>query len=226
MVSRHGKRQSQTRQQFRRSLIATQVLMLSTMAIVDKGMDAQALAKSVAERPQQFGELRGKSGLLGDNKERNAARHYARALSNHLASAGQTWERRMEAERQSEIWSREKRDVVEIPGLTPISEALLKQLDGLPQAEKSKFLEQLSGTPEGRQALDEAKTIVAALEQRFGSSDPRALKKENLRLGPELADKLDRIQAIARITDRAQKAELSRQYELKRTLNKGLGLGM
>jgi len=28
-----------------------------------------------------------------------------------------------------------------------------------------------------------------------------------------------------RITDRAQKAELSRQYELKRTLNKGLRLG-
>lgn len=197
-----------------------------SMAIVDRGMDAQALAKSVAERPQQFGELLGKSGLLGDNKERNAARHYARALSHHVASAGQVWERRLEAERQSETWSREKRDVVEIPGLTPSSEALLKQLDGLPQAEKSKFLEQLSGTPEGKQALDEAKTIVQALEQRFGSSDPRELKKGNLRLGPELADKLNRIEAVARITDRAHRAELSRQYELKRTLNKGLGLGM
>ena len=74
-------------------------------------------------------------------------------------------------------------DVIEIPGLTSSSEALLKQLDGLPQAEKPKILEQLSGTPEGKQALDEAKTIVQALEQRFGSSDPRALKKENTRLG-------------------------------------------
>jgi Ti-type conjugative transfer relaxase TraA len=195
-------------------------------AILDKGMDAQALAQSVAVRPEQFGELRGKSGLLGENKERNAARHYARGLSHHVASAGQTWERRLEAERQSETWNREKRDVIEVPGLTPRSEALLKQLDGLPQAEKSKFLEQLSATPEGKQALDEAKTIVQALEQRFGSSDPRELKKENLRLGPEVTDKLDRIEVVARITDRAQKAELSRQYELKRTLNKGLGLGM
>ena len=195
-------------------------------AIVDKGMDAHALAKAVAERPEQFGQLRGKSGLLGDNKERKTARHNARALSHHVASAGQVWERRLEAERQSETWNREKRDVIEVPGLTPSSEALLKQLDGLPQAEKPKFLEQLSSTPEGRQALDEAKMIVQALEQRFGSSDPRRLKKENLRLGPEVADKLDRIEAVARITDRAQRAELSRQYELKRTLNKGLGLRM
>ncbi|OEC96893.1 Ti-type conjugative transfer relaxase TraA [Rhizobium sp. YK2] len=197
-----------------------------SLAIVDKGMDAHALAKSVAERPEQFGQLRGKSGFLGDNKERKTARHHARALSHHVASAGQVWERRLDAERQSETWNRERRDVIEVPGLTPRSEALLKQLDGLPQAEKPKFLEQLSGTREGRQALDEAKTIVQALEQRFGSSDPRRLKKENLRLGPEVADKLHRIEAVARITDRAHRAELSRQYELKRTLNKGLGLGM
>ncbi|TWB45566.1 plasmid mobilization system relaxase [Rhizobium sp. ERR 922] len=197
-----------------------------SLAIVDKGVDGHVLAKAVAERPEQFGELRGKSGLLGDNKERKAARHFAKGLSHHVASAGQVWERRLEAERQSETWNREKRDVIVVQGLTSRSEALLKQLDDLPQSEKPKFLEQLSATPEGRQALDEAKTIVQALERRFGSSDPRRLKKENLRLGPEVADKLDRIETIARITDRAHRAELSRQYELKRTLNKGLGLGM
>ncbi len=195
-------------------------------AIVDQGIGSEALAKTVAARPEQFGELCGKVGLLGENKQRKAARHYATALSNHVAAASLTWERRLEAERQSETWHREKRDVVEVPGLTLRSETLLKQLDALPQAEKLKFLEQLSGTPEGRQALEEAKTIVQALEQRFGSSDPRRLKRENLRLGPMVTDKLDRIEAVARITDRAQRAELSRQYELKRTLNKGLGLRM
>ncbi|MDH0126959.1 BID domain-containing protein [Brucella intermedia GD04153] len=195
-------------------------------AIVDQGIGSEALAKTVAARPEQFGELCGKVGLLGENRQRKAARHHAIALSNHVVSAGQVWERRLEAERQSETWNREKRDVIEVPGLTSSSEALLKQLDGLPQAEKPKFLEQLSGTPEGKQALDEAKTIVQALEQRFGSSDPRRLKKENLRLGPGGTEKLDRLEAVARIADRAQRAELSRQYELKRTLNKGLGLGM
>ncbi|WP_426240150.1 Ti-type conjugative transfer relaxase TraA [Pararhizobium sp. DWP1-1-3] len=198
---------------------------LST-AIVDKGMDGQALAKSLAERPDQFGELRGKSGFLGENKERNAARHYAKALSNHVASAGRTWERRLEAERQSETWNREKRDVIEVPGLTPRSEAILKQFDGMSQSEMPKFLEKISGTPEGKQALDEAGQVAQALEQRFGSADPRDLKTENLRFAPEVIAKLDRIKDVARIADRAQRAELSRRYELKRSLNKGLGLGM
>lgn len=195
-------------------------------AIVDKSMEGQALAKSVAERPEQFGGLRGKAGFLGENKERKAARHYAKALSHHVASAGRTWERRFEAECKSESWNREKQDVIVVPGLTQRSEAILKQLDGLSRAEKPKFLEQLSGTLEGKQALEEAKKIAQSLKQRFGSADLRDLKKENLRLGPEFATKLDRIMDVARITDRAQRAELSRQYELKRTLNKGLGLRM
>ncbi|WP_171986939.1 hypothetical protein [Sinorhizobium sp. A49] len=54
----------------------------------------------------------------------------------------------------------------------------------------------------------------------------RDLKMEDMRLGPEFATKLDRIKDVARITDRTQRAELSRQYELKRTLSKGLGLRM
>lgn len=78
--------------------------------------------------------------------------------------------------------------------------------------------------PEGKQALDEAKTIAKALEQRFGSSDPRALKKEKLRLGPGASDKFDRIEAVARVVDRVQRAELSRRYELKQSLSKGPGL--
>lgn len=195
-------------------------------AIMDKGIDGEALPKSVAERPEQFGELRGKTGLLGDNKERKAARHHAKALSSHIASAGLTWERRLQAERQAESWHREKRDGIEVPGLTPRSEAILKQLDDLPRVEKTAFLEHLSATPEGKQALAEAKAIAKALEQRFGSADPRDLKAEQLRLGPEASANIDRIKHVARLADRAQQAELSRQYELKRTLDKGLGLGM
>ena len=64
-------------------------------------------------------------------------------------------------------------DVIAVPSLTLRSEAILKQLDRLPQAEKPKFLEQLFETPEGRQALEEARQVAKALERRFGSADPR-----------------------------------------------------
>lgn len=129
-----------------------------SIAIMDEGIDGQALAQSVAGRPEQFGELRGKTGLLGENNERKAARHYAKALSNHVASASRTWERRLEAERESERWNRENRDVVEVPGLTPRSEAILKQLDGLPQrrfcasfaSRHARLPERLSTHPNGK----------------------------------------------------------------------------
>ncbi|MUZ74898.1 Ti-type conjugative transfer relaxase TraA [Agrobacterium vitis] len=190
---------------------------------INNGINGQELAMAVADRPEQFGLLRGKAGFLGENKERRAARSYAKSLSRHVATACETWERRLEMERRSETWLREKRDIIEIPGLTNRSEALLKEFDALSPSEKPKFIEQLSQTSEGRCALEEAKTITAALEQRFGSADPRNWKQDRLRLGPELSDKLDQIKDIARITDRVQRAELTQRYELKRKLNKGLG---
>lgn len=195
-------------------------------AIVDKGMDGQGLAKLLADQPEQFGELRGKVGFLGENRERNVARHYARAFRSHAVAAAETWERRLEEARQSEIWKREKRDVIEVPGLSRRSEEVLKQLDGLSQDDKPKFLGKLLDTQEGRQALAEAQKIAQTLERRFGSSDPRVLHMENLRLGPEDAARLDRIKDVARISYRAQMTELTRQYELTRSLSKGLGLGI
>lgn len=197
-----------------------------SVTIVDKGISAPALTKSIAEQPEQFGGLRGTAGFLGESKERKVARYYAKALGHHVASASQTWERRLEAERENEIWKRERCDVIEVPGLTKRSEIILMQLDDLSQAEKPKFIEQLLGTPEGKQALDEAKAIAKALRQRFGRSDPRDLKQEDLRLGPEVTIRLDRVKGVARITERAERAELSRQYELAKSLRNGLGLGM
>lgn len=195
-------------------------------SIVERGGNGQALAVSVADRPEQFGELLGKTGLLGENKVRQSARHFAKALGNHVGWAGETLNRRLDEERQAEAWYRRERDVVEIPGLTQISESLLEQLASLPRADKPKFLEALASTPEGKQALEEARTITFALQQRFGSSDPRDLKREDLRLGPEAAVTLDRIKTVAGLTHRARNAELSRQYELKRSLSKGLGLSI
>lgn len=178
-------------------------------AIVGQDSGAHGYPKLVAERPEQFGELRGKVGLFGKNSERKAAQHRAKALSHHVASAVKTWERRLEAERRSETWKREKQDVVEVPSLTARSEEVLRELDATPRAEKDAFLEKIAGMPEGAHALQEAEALVAALQQRFGSADPRELIKHMKRIEPELAARVDRITDIARIVDRAHRQELS-----------------
>lgn len=195
-------------------------------AIVDNMVDGDALAKSVAERPEQFGDLRGSQGMLGENRERKHARHCAGALGQHVAFAAQTWERRVEAERLSETWRREKQDVVEVPGISRRSEALLKQLQGLSQVESVKFLEQLAGTAEGRQAMMEAKIVVQALERRFGTADPGKIETKLARRGPTVLDKIPRISEIARMTGQAHRSELARQHEMKRSLQRGLSLGL
>ncbi|MGV1873804.1 Ti-type conjugative transfer relaxase TraA [Agrobacterium rosae] len=197
-----------------------------TSAITEKGIKGQVLAKSLVERPEQFGALRGKAGLFGDNRERKLARQLTNALSSHVLSAAKTWQRRLEAERRSETWKRERQDIVEVPGLTRGSEALLRQLASLSHADRPAFLKQLLTTPEGAQAMTEAKTIASALDQRFGSIDMRQLKPEPLRLGPDIAKQLDQIKQVARIVERVQRAELTLQQELKQSLTKSPGLRM
>ncbi|OCJ50410.1 hypothetical protein A6U92_25745 [Agrobacterium rubi] len=196
-----------------------------TCAITEAGIDGKALAKSLVENPEQFGPLRGKVGLLGESKERKLARHYSHALGNHIGFAAETWQRRLEAERKSETWKRERQDIVDVPGLTPRSQALLQQFDSLALEDRPTFLAQLSATPEGKQAITEAQTIASALEQRFGSADPRNLKPDPLRLGPETANTLDHIKRVARIVERVQRAELTQKHELKQSLREGLRLG-
>jgi Ti-type conjugative transfer relaxase TraA len=197
-----------------------------SLAIVENGMHEQGLAKLLTERPEQFGELRGKVGLFGENKERKAARQSVRAFRSHVVAAAETWERRLEEERKSEIWKREKQDVIEVPGLSQRSEVILKQLYGLSQEDRSKSFEKLAGTPEGKQALGEAEKVVKALERRFGTDDLRDLKHEDLRLGPDVTARLERIKEVARIVERAARAQLSRRYELTQALEKISGLSL
>ena len=99
--------------------------------ILDDKIDEGELVRAVRERPEQFGTLRGKTGFFGDNAERKQALSRAQGLSSHVGHAAQTWERRLDEARQSEEWQREKRDIVEVPGLTPKSEAILKAFDQL-----------------------------------------------------------------------------------------------
>lgn len=84
-------------------------------AMTEKEGNGKIMAKAMAGHPERFGELRGKSGLFGNNKERKEALQYARSLSVHIGYVSEAWERRLGEERASEQWQREQRDVIEVP---------------------------------------------------------------------------------------------------------------
>ncbi|HCV73336.1 MAG TPA: Ti-type conjugative transfer relaxase TraA [Agrobacterium sp.] len=194
-------------------------------AMTEKEGNGKIMAKAMAEQPERFGELRGKSGLFGNNKERKEALQYARSLSAHIGYVSEAWERRLGEERQSEQWQREQRDVIEVPGLTPRSAEIIAKVEKMPVDKRSKFIKELRSSPEGRAALGEAKLVAEALTRRFGSSDPRRFAEE-LAARPELAKQAEQINTIARMVHRTRHAELSHDHALKRQLNRSQGLGL
>lgn len=193
-------------------------------AMTDKEGNGKIMAKAMAEQPERFGELRGKSGLFGNSKERKEALQYARSLAAHIGHVSEAWERRLGEERQSEQWQREQRNVIEVPGLTSRSAEILAEVEKTPVERRSKFIKELRSSPEGRTALDEAKLVAEALTQRFGSSDPRRFAEE-LETRPELTKHAEQIEAIARMVDRTRHAELSHDHTLKQQMNRSRGLG-
>ncbi|CUX62839.1 MULTISPECIES: Ti-type conjugative transfer relaxase TraA [Agrobacterium] len=194
-------------------------------AMTEKDGNGKIMAKAMAEQPERFGELRGKSGLFGNNKERKEALQYARSLSAHIGYISEAWERRLGEERASEQWQREKRDVIEVPGLTSRSAEILAKVEKMPVERRSKFMTELRSSLEGRAALDEAKVVAEALTRRFGSSDPRRFAEE-LETRPELAKQAEQIQTIARVVHRTRHAELSHDHTLRRQLARSQGLGL
>lgn len=194
-------------------------------AMTEKDGNGKIMAKAMSEQPERFGELRGKSGLFGNNKERKEALQYARSLSAHIGYISEAWERRLGEERASEQWQREKRDVIEVPGLTSRSAEILAKVEKMPVERRSKFMTELRSSLEGRAALDEAKVVAEALTRRFGSSDPRRFAEE-LETRPELAKQAEQIQTIARVVHRTRHAELSHDHTLRRQLARSQGLGL
>lgn len=172
----------------------------------------------------RWGELRGKSRLFGDNAERKTAFHYARVVASHIGYTSDRWERRLGEERKSEQWQREKRDVVEVPRLTPRSAEILDRVDKVSMNARHQLIDELRSTPHGQAALEEAKLVANAL-QRFGHSDPRNFAKE-LELRPELTKQAAQIKSVARAVERTRMAELSRDHTLKQQLTGSKGLGL
>ncbi|MGJ7043202.1 Ti-type conjugative transfer relaxase TraA [Shinella sp. BE166] len=194
-------------------------------AIIEKEGNGKIMAKAMAEQPERFGELRGKSGIFGDNKKRKEALHYARSVSAHIGYVSEAWERRLGEERKSEEWQREKRDVVEVPGLTSRSAEIIAQAEKMPVEKRGQFIAELRSSPEGLAALEEVKVVANALTRRFGSSDPRHFAKE-LEKRPELAKQAEQIKTTARMVERTRFAELTHDHTLKQQLNRTLGLGL
>ncbi|MEW4400075.1 Ti-type conjugative transfer relaxase TraA [Agrobacterium tumefaciens] len=194
-------------------------------AMTEKEGNGKIMAKAMAGQPERFGELRGKSGLFGNNKERKEALQYARSLSAHIGYVSEAWERRLGEERASEQWQREQRDIIEVPGLTPRSAEMIAKVEKMPVDKRSQFIAELLSSPEGRAALDEAKLVAEALTRRFGSSDPRRFAEE-LEARLELAKQAEQIKTIARIAHRTRHAELSHDHALKQQLNRSQGLGL
>lgn len=194
-------------------------------AMTEKEGNGKIMAKAMAAQPERFGELRGKSGLFGNNKERKEALQYARSLSAHIGYVSDAWERRLGEERESEQWQRDKRDVIEVPGLTSRSAEILAQVEKMPVEKRDKFIAELRSSSEGRAALDEATLLAEALTRRFGSSDPRRFTEE-FAARPELAKQAEQIETIARMVHRTRHAELSHDHTLKRQLARSQGLGL
>ncbi|WP_426233568.1 BID domain-containing protein, partial [Pararhizobium sp. DWP3-4] len=195
------------------------------IAIIEQKGDGRALGKALVERPQQFGDLRGKTGLFGDNKDRKQAHRFARSVAAHVEASAGTWHRRLQEERSAETWVREKRDTVEVPGLTRQSAQLLSQIDTVAVTQRNRWIDHLRSTADGTQALDEAKIVNDALHQRFGHSDPRNFAPE-LSRNTELMKQADKIINVARIVERTRMAELSRDHTLKQELSRSKGLGL
>ncbi len=194
-------------------------------AMTEKEGNGKIMAKAMAEQPERFGELRGKSGLFGNNKERKEALQYARSLSAHIGYVSEAWQRRLGEERASEQWQREQRDVIEVPGLTSRSAEIIAKVEKMPLEKRSQFISELRSSPEGRAALDEATLVAEALTRRFGSSDPRRFSEE-LEARPELAKQVEQIKTIARMVHRTRHAELSHDHALKQQLARSQGLGL
>lgn len=109
-------------------------------AMTEKEGNGSIMAKAMVEQPERFGELRGKSGLFGNNKERKEALQYARSLSAHIGHVSEAWERRLGEERQSEQWQREQRDGIEVPDLTRRSAEILAKMEKMPVERRNKLV--------------------------------------------------------------------------------------
>lgn len=194
--------------------------------ILEGNTEPASLAKEIRSSPAMVGALIGKTGMFGDSAQRRQALGCVNALVLHVEQSAKTWHRRLDAERNTERWKREKEDVIEVRGLSDQAEAQLRKLFGASYADRNKVVAELKKTATGRQALEEAKEIAGAIEKRFARSNPLDLPEQLKRAGSSQVRDIDRIRDVVWLADRSHRAELTLNMQVKRSLSRTKTLGL
>ncbi|CUX64675.1 hypothetical protein AGR6A_Lc190245 [Agrobacterium sp. NCPPB 925] len=164
--------------------------------------------------------------ILGDNRDRKEALHYARSVASLVENTATSWKRHLESEHRSETWQREKRDIVEVPALTKRSEEILTRFDALSYEQRPEFIRQMMNTSDGLQALQEVTTITQALTKRFGTTNLRNRDLDKLRITADAHVSVERIRQVAGLVERVHHAELVQKQKLTLGLTQRLGMRM
>lgn len=191
--------------------------------IMERNPDGRQLRASVVTHPERYGELRGKTGMLGDNKERKEAMRQLGYLGERIERACDTWKSCVKDAQNRETWER-TRDKHAVPDLTPRSKTLLRSLDAVPFERQAAATAKLRTSEEGRQALGEANKVADALEKRFGAGNIRDLEQKLGRAAASGSDAAKRITEVAKLADRGRSAQLSLARSQERSQDRTRGM--
>ncbi|MGI2036310.1 Ti-type conjugative transfer relaxase TraA [Rhizobium panacihumi] len=186
--------------------------LLSSLART--GGDTSQIEKGLTSKPEQYGELLGKTGLLGDNRDRIDARQNAAVVSRHVSAAGAYFQRSQQQEMRDEQRQRE-RDKVIVPDLSPEAEAALSRIDLAPANERSAKFDELRVSASGRSILGEVGRVSTAMQQRFGSSLPAEIKARADQ-DPQLSHLAERVTDVAKLIGRAANEQTQHQHALEK----------
>jgi Ti-type conjugative transfer relaxase TraA len=194
---------------------------------VEKGEDAAAIAARLRENPEQFGELRGKTGLFGGNRERKQARASIDRLEHRISQAGDKWQRSYKRALQQEKWQRANRDPVEVPGLTPRSAELLQTLLKQPYGtERDKLSDAMQQSPAGKQAFAEAEHLCQAMEKRLGPLWDSQFDQRLARYKTQLHHREQEFKAACKLARNTRDTIRDRQHEIKQEKTRKMDRGM
>jgi len=197
---------------------------------LDEGMPVEKIQEILSKHPERAGELRGKSGLLGANRERKEARSAVISVVRQVKSLHENRQRIKESAIQAEQYAR-KQDKTEIPALSRESAVILEMIEKTPYEQRDAAVHRALQTPEGQRAFSEADKIHQTLEKRFGIGYRTKVTEYVNRLERVTGKKLkaDRFKTIERhvsLVERSYQDKLNHEYNLRREMNRSRGYGL
>jgi len=193
---------------------------------LEQGMSVEKIQGILSKYPERAGELCGKSGLLGANRERKEAKSYVSNLVGRVKVLHDYKARLKAAETKVEQVRRDS-DKIVVPIISRTSLAILKKIDELPHETRDLVIREALKDPIGQKAFAEAGQMHEALEERFGS-DYRSRMGEHIdRLasvtGKQVEDKtLKTIKSLVRLVEKSNSNKLSHQHNIERERQRDL----